>query len=149
MLQNLDRLLQEKHIRPTAMRLLVLDFLKSQRAAVSLNDLETAFHRSDRITLYRTLKTFEEKGLVHPIADGTGSVKFALCAGDCQTENHQDLHVHFHCSKCAETYCLPTTRIPEVSIPTDFAAEEVSLIVKGICGSCIPENAMQLQAKEQ
>ena len=149
MLQNLDMLLQAKHIRPTAMRLLVLEFLRSQKAAVSLNDLEAAFHRSDRITLYRTLKTFEEKGLVHCIADGTSSVKYALCADDCQTENHQDLHVHFHCSKCAETYCLPTARIPDISLPAEFAAEEVNLIVKGICGSCKAENAMQLQTKGQ
>ncbi|MDX5483056.1 MAG: transcriptional repressor, partial [Hymenobacteraceae bacterium] len=78
MLQNIENLLQEKQVKPTAMRLLVLEFLSKQQAAVSLNDLEAAFHRADRSTLYRTLKTFEEKGVVHSIADGTGSVKYAL-----------------------------------------------------------------------
>ncbi|MBJ6120077.1 transcriptional repressor [Pontibacter sp. BT310] len=149
MLQNIENTLHQKSIKPTAMRLLVLDFLSKQRAAVSLNDLEAAFHRADRITLYRTLKTFEEKGLVHSIADGTGSVKYALCADDCQAEDHQDLHVHFHCSNCAETYCLPAARIPDISLPADFAADEVSLIVKGVCARCKPENAMQLQTKGQ
>jgi Fur family transcriptional regulator, ferric uptake regulator len=149
MLQSLDTRLHDKGIKPTAMRLLVLDFLLQHPMAVSLNDLETSFHRADRITLYRTLKTFEEKGLVHSIADGTGIIKYALCADDCQTENHQDLHVHFHCSWCAETYCLPTTRIPEVSLPANFAAEEVNLTVKGVCGNCKTKNAMQLQVKGQ
>ena len=76
-MKDLDNLLQQKQVRPTAMRLLVLGYLLKQAAAISLNDLETYFHRSDRITLYRTLKTFEEKGLVHKIDDGTGSVKYA------------------------------------------------------------------------
>ncbi|HEY4650931.1 MAG TPA: transcriptional repressor [Pontibacter sp.] len=137
MLKNLDNLLQEKEIRPTAMRLLVLDFLSSQETAVSLNDLEAALHRADRITLYRTLKTFEEKGLVHSIADGTGTIKYAMCADTCPAQEHHDLHVHFHCNRCAETYCLPKSRIPEITLPGNFRAEEVSLVVKGTCGHCM------------
>ena len=41
--------------------------------------LEKAFPRADRITIYRTLKTFEEKGIVHGIEEGTTEVKYALC----------------------------------------------------------------------
>lgn len=148
MLQQLEGLLQEHAIRPTAMRLLVLDYLSQQEKTVSLNDLEAAFHRSDRITLYRTLKTFEEKGLVHSVTDGSGSMKYGLCAEDCKTE-HRDLHVHFHCSRCGETYCLPTSRIPELSLPPGYQAAEVSLTVKGTCPHCVTENAMQLQGARQ
>jgi Fur family transcriptional regulator, ferric uptake regulator len=132
----LDHLLQQKQIRPTAMRLLVLDYLLKQAAAVSLNDLETYFHRADRITLYRTLKTFEEKGLVHKIDDGTGAVKYARCQEDCLTQEHHDLHVHFNCKVCGETFCLPTSRIPEIPLPDAFRAEEVSLLMKGVCAGC-------------
>lgn len=135
MLQSLDALLQERQIKPTAMRLLVLDFLSRQQAAVSLNDVEAALHRADRITLYRTLKTFEEKGLVHSIADGTGSVKYALCEEGCACAP-ADLHVHFHCNRCGETYCLPKYRIPEIPLPASFRQEEVNLVVKGTCANC-------------
>lgn len=135
MLQKLDNLLQEKQIKPTAMRLLVLDFLSKQQAAVSLNDVEAAFHRADRITLYRTLKTFDEKGLVHSITDGTGSVKYALCEEGCACAP-EDLHVHFHCNRCGETFCLPKSRIPEIPLPANFRQEEVSLVMKGTCASC-------------
>ena len=131
------------------MRLLVLEFLLRQPAAVSLNDLEASFHRSDRVTLYRTLKTFEEKGLVHSIGDGTGSVKFALCAEGCSPQEHHDLHVHFHCRQCSETYCLPKSRIPEVPLPDRFQTEEVNLMVKGLCATCAANNAMQLQTAGQ
>ena len=144
--KELEAQLNERKIKATTMRLLVLDFLLRQPAAVSLNDLEASFHRADRITLYRTLKTFEEKGLVHSIGDGTGAVKYALCAGSCRPQAHHDLHVHFHCSQCGETYCLPTSRIPEIPLPDNFLTEEVNLVVKGVCGSCADNNAMRLQA---
>jgi len=136
MLQDLNKNLQQKQIRPTAMRLLVLDYLLNQTSAVSLNNLESYFMHSDRITLYRTLKTFEEKGLVHRIDDGSGSVKYALCPEDCSTQEHHDLHVHFYCHKCGETFCLPKSHIPEIALPDKFKTEEVNLVVKGTCGSC-------------
>ncbi|PRY13836.1 Fur family ferric uptake transcriptional regulator [Pontibacter ummariensis] len=147
--KELESQLNERNIKPTAMRLLVLDFLLNQQTAVSLNELEASFHRADRITLYRTLKTFEEKGLVHGIEDGTGSVKYALCDDTCQPQEHQDLHVHFHCRQCAETYCLPKSRVPEIPLPGSFLPEEVNLVVKGVCGSCAEKNAMRLQAGGQ
>jgi len=136
MLQDLDKTLQQKGIRPTAMRLLVLDYLLQQAAAVSLSDLETYFYRADRITLYRSLKTFEEKGLVHHIDDGSGAVKYALCPADCSPQEHHDLHVHFFCNQCRETFCLPKSHIPDLALPDNFKTEEINLMVKGTCGKC-------------
>jgi Fur family ferric uptake transcriptional regulator len=130
-----DRLVQ-KQINLTAMRLLVLDFLEKQSTAVSLTDMEVAMGRTDRVTLFRTIKTFEEHGLVHRIEDGSGATKFALCQTDCDSQRHHDLHVHFYCSHCKETYCLPKTYIPEVTLPESYQAQERELIVKGICATC-------------
>jgi Fur family ferric uptake transcriptional regulator len=78
------------------MRELVLDILTEQKVAISSSDLEQKFQKSDRVTLYRTLKTFEEKKLIHSIDDGTGAVKYALCKESCQC-HPEDLHVHFFC----------------------------------------------------
>jgi Fur family ferric uptake transcriptional regulator len=136
MTRDIENTLKSKQVNPTAMRLLVLDFLTKQTAAISLNDLEKGMAPSDRITLYRTLKTFEEKGLVHSIEDGTGATKYALCEQDCDGENHHDLHVHFYCNTCKETFCLPNTRIPEMSLPKGFKQQEMNLIVKGVCQHC-------------
>lgn len=136
MTKDIEHKLKSKQINPTAMRLLVLDFLTKQTAAISLNDLEKGMAPSDRITLYRTLKTFEEKGLVHSIEDGSGATKYALCEQDCDGENHHDLHVHFYCNTCKETFCLPDTRIPEMTLPKGFRQQEMNLIIKGICELC-------------
>lgn len=136
MKEKIGEILQDKNIAPTAMRLLVLDFLMGQQVAISLTDLELAMGKTDRVTLYRTIKTFEENGLVHRIADGTGTTKFALCEADCGTDGHHDLHVHFYCTKCRETHCLPKVSVPEVALPASYRAEERQLVVKGICGNC-------------
>ena len=131
-----EKKLTDKKINPTAMRLLVLDSLLKQRSAISLSDLEKALETADRITIYRTLKTFEDKGLIHIIDDGTGSPKYALCLEDCDASKHHDLHVHFNCIVCKETFCLPNSKIPEVSLPDNFTSTEMNLVVKGICSAC-------------
>ena len=129
--------LKEKNIRPTAMRILVLETLNSEKRAISLTTIEKLFEKSDRITLYRTLKTFQEKGLVHSINDGTGATKFALCEEGCRCDIENDLHVHFHCRICSETFCLPKNRIPDVELPAHFKPDEINLLVKGTCPLCI------------
>ncbi len=136
MINSLEKILQNNGIRPTAMRLLVLDFLTNKKAAVGISDLEKNFENSDRITLYRTIKTFEENKLIHSINDGTGVTKYALCEEGCECDIHHDLHVHFHCRVCQETFCLPKYKIPVIPLPSNFKQEEANLVVKGICSKC-------------
>ena len=131
----LEQKLENRNIKPTTMRLLVLRQLVETGAAISLKDLEGKFERADKATLYRTLKTFEDKKLIHSIDDGTGSVKYGLCEEGCECEP-QDQHIHFHCAKCGETYCLTQSRIPQIQIPTGFNASSASMVYKGSCANC-------------
>ena len=133
---NVESKLILKQINPTANRMLVLDFMLDQHSAISLSDIEKGLAPTDRVTIYRTLKTFEEKGLVHSIGDGTGIPKYALCMEDCDSDGHHDLHLHFYCSACKETYCLPKIWIPKVNLPDKFRADEVDLLIKGLCDKC-------------
>ena len=73
-----DKFLESKGVRPTAMRLLVFKYLATSKVAKTLTDIENAFAKADRTTLYRTLKTFEEKAIVHKIDDGSGITKYAM-----------------------------------------------------------------------
>lgn len=118
------------------MRLLVLRELVESNSAISLKNLESHFEKADRATLYRTLKTFEEKKLIHGIDDGTGSVKYALCEEGCECEP-QDQHIHFHCSECGETYCFMQSKIPQTQIPVGFKASSASMVYNGTCVNCI------------
>ncbi|GEQ87422.1 transcriptional regulator [Patiriisocius marinistellae] len=136
MMKNIEQLLGEKNIRVTAMRLLVYKFLAEKKIAVALSDIENAFAKADRTTLYRTVKTFEENGILHQIDDGTGITKYALCEKGCNCEIETDLHLHFHCNNCNETVCLTEHKIPQIKVPNGFVAEDVNLVVKGICEKC-------------
>ncbi|MBS4058320.1 MAG: transcriptional repressor [Bacteroidales bacterium] len=135
MKKEIDNILNLKNIKPTAMRELVLKVLTEQDRAISLADLEQKFDNADKTTLYRTLKTFEENKLIHSIDDGTGSVKYALCKETCQC-HPEDLHVHFLCTKCQQTYCLNDISIPSIDLPMNFKLETINMVVKGICSNC-------------
>lgn len=136
MAHPLEDTLIAKQITPTAMRLLVLDVLQRHPAALSLADVEALLQPVDRITVHRTLKTFTEKGLVHRVEDGSGAVKYALCAPTCTPTQHHDLHVHFFCTQCRETSCLPAVPIPAIILPGAYRVQETSLVMKGLCAPC-------------
>lgn len=128
--------LESKKVRPTAMRLLVYKYMAQSNVARTLGDIENAFAKADRTTLYRTLKTFEEKGIVHQIDDGTGTIKYALCEAGCNCDIGRDLHLHFHCNNCRETTCLTEHKIPQINLPDGYIAEDMNLVIKGICEHC-------------
>ena len=135
-MKDIEKLFASKDLRVTAMRLLIYKFLAEKEVAVTLSVIENAFEKADRTTLYRTIKTFEEKDIVHQIDDGTGITKYALCEQGCSCDIKTDLHLHFHCNNCNETICLTNHKIPHIKVPDGFVSENVNLVVKGICDKC-------------
>ncbi|HEA23737.1 MAG TPA: transcriptional repressor [Pricia antarctica] len=133
---EIEKTLKKNSVRPTAMRILIYKYMAKKKIAVVLTDIENAFAKAERTTLYRTLKTFEEKGIVHQIEDGTGISKYALCEPGCHCELDRDLHLHFHCSNCDETVCLTEHKIPHINLPEGYVAEDANLVLTGICEKC-------------
>ncbi|QYJ69345.1 Fur family transcriptional regulator [Flavobacterium litorale] len=133
---DIVKILENKRVRPTAMRLLVYKLLANRENAISLGELEKDFKTSERSTLYRTIKTFEERGLVHAIEDGTGIIKYAICENQFTTKGNNDLHLHFRCNTCQETVCLTDYKIPQINLPKGYEAENMNLIIRGICEKC-------------
>lgn len=135
-MNEIEKLLEEKKVRPTAMRILIYKFMAQKDVAVTLTDIESVFAKADRTTLYRTLKTFEENSIVHQIEDGTGVSKYALCESGCNCDIERDLHLHFHCSNCNTTVCLTEHKIPHINLPEGYVADDANLVLKGICDKC-------------
>lgn len=131
-----EELLKHYNLRVTKSRLEVIDFFSQQSSAISAQDIEAALPDADRVTMYRTLKTFEEKGIIHKAIDGTDIAKYALCGGKCGEHSHQDNHAHFHCSECQSTTCIEDITIPELKLPDHYATESINIIIKGICAQC-------------
>lgn len=134
-MNNEEEILKNRNVKPTAVRLLVLRCLMEQENAVSLKDLEILLIHSDKSTLFRTLKTFEQQKVIHSIADGTGMSKYALCLKNCECAV-EDQHFHFHCTKCESTFCLPKQSIPSIRLPPKFTIQQANLVLKGICANC-------------
>ena len=135
-MEQVDKILEQKAVRITPMRQLLLAYFIQENAILGLSELEIAFPKSDRTTIYRTLKTFAESGIIHSIENGTHEVKYGLCHEHCTPEQHLDLHPHFHCSKCQQIICLEDTFIPVMELPDRFTATEINMTIKGICPNC-------------
>jgi Fur family ferric uptake transcriptional regulator len=126
-------------LRNTEIRREILTLFLETEYALSHQYIEKKLStKFDRVTLYRTLKSFEENGLIHRIANDTDTIEYALCKDDCHEQNHKhnDNHAHFRCEKCLKTYCLEHVGIPDLHIPNGFNAQEFQLLVSGICAKC-------------
>ena len=117
--------LEQREIKPTAIRLLILKTMMQHKEAFSLLDLENDLDTVDKSTIYRTIT----------IDDGSGSLKYAVCSNDCNCEV-DDLHTHFYCEKCHRTFCLKSIHIPMVTLPQGFTVNSVNYVLKGLCADC-------------
>ena len=131
-----DKLLKTFKLRHTPGREAILLLFLKRNYALSHADIEKEVEDTlDRVTVYRTLKTFLSRGLIHKVLDNQGSLKYALCSENCTSVHHQHEHIHFKCSKCEQTSCLDV-EIPPVKLPKGFKPEEMNLLVQGICDQC-------------
>lgn len=136
-----EHILEQREIKPTALRLLILQAMMQAGCAVSLTDLETKLGTVDKSTIYRTLTLFLSHHLVHQVEDGSGHTKYALCAEQCHCgeDRHRslrDLHPHFYCECCQRTFCFRDQHIPAVDIPEGFHLHSANYVLKGICPEC-------------
>jgi Fe2+/Zn2+ uptake regulation proteins len=132
----IEKILNQKAVRITPMRQLLLEYLLQEKKSCGLTELETKFPKAERTTIYRTLKTFEEKGIVHSINNELGEVKYALCKEHCTSIDHIDYHPHFQCEECKQLTCMDNLVIPIMELPKGYLSKEITMMIKGICPDC-------------
>jgi Fur family transcriptional regulator, ferric uptake regulator len=131
------KLLDEFGLRQTNCRRDILSVFLIQNHALSHAHIEESLSGEfDRVTIYRTLKTFLEKGLIHKVLDDEGTPKYALCNTTCNGHTHNHEHVHFKCTSCGETNCMEDIEIPALSLPQGYKMKEANLLIQGVCGAC-------------
>jgi len=136
-MNNSINILKKHKLRITDCRAEILEHFTIKGIALSHADIEKHFGETyDRVTIYRTLNTFLESGLVHKVPDDAGQQKYAVCHADCGVHVHHDLHVHFKCQKCDSINCLDETPIPEIILPNGFQFKDANFLVSGICNKC-------------
>lgn len=134
---HVDVILRKNQLSITGSRKKILELFLSSRGALAHADIERrAGEKFDRVTVYRTLQTFVDKGIIHSIPTADNSIRYALCKEDCKEGHHHDNHVHFICNTCERTICLDEVSVPEVILPKEFAAFQSQMVVTGVCQEC-------------
>ncbi|MEM8523149.1 MAG: transcriptional repressor [Bacteroidota bacterium] len=134
--QKIIKLLKDNGLRKTEVRIKVLNAFLESDQAYGQGALEAQFENLDRITLYRTLRTFEQKGIIHQAIDGSGKTKYAICTDSCTEHQHYDHHAHFHCKACDKTICLEEIEVPKIETPSKYKVEQSHLVLRGLCEDC-------------
>lgn len=133
-MKNTYHFLENKNLAKTPCRIEILKVLEQKGVALSENEIK--HHLSydyDRVTIFRTLKTFLQKGIIHSITLDGKDVRYALSA---PTHSEKKLHAHFHCTLCRDVQCLKNISIDEPVLPEGFSAKDFDLVINGFCHKC-------------
>lgn len=133
---RISELLRRSNLSVTEGRKKILSLFLQSPDALSHGDIERkAGEKFDRVTVYRTLQAFVEKGIIHTIPTADNSVLYALCKG-CEEGHHHDDHVHFVCDNCGTTICLDDVVSPQIDLPEGYSARSVQVVINGTCKNC-------------
>ena len=134
---QVQQTLRRHNMSVTGSRKKILHLFLEQPGALAHGDIEKkAGEKFDRVTIYRTLQTFVEKGLIHTIPTADNTIRYALCKEACTEGHHHDHHVHFVCSSCHITYCLDDVVTPTVKLPEGYSYNKIEVVAEGICENC-------------
>jgi Fur family transcriptional regulator, ferric uptake regulator len=134
---QIQSLLKNNQLSVTDSRTKILELFLASNGAIAHGDIEKKTgEKFDRVTVYRTLQTFVDKGIIHTIPTADNTVRYALCKDNCTEGHHHDHHVHFVCELCGKTSCLDGVVVPEVNLPKAYKIKQVDVVVNGICKEC-------------
>ena len=130
---QVEEILKKNHLSITGSRQKIMQLFLNANGALAHADIEKKTGENfDRVTVYRTLQSFVEKGIIHLIPTRDNSIKYALCKDDCEAGHHHDNHVHFICDECNKTICLDDVTVPQVKLPKGFTPQHAEMVVNGI-----------------
>lgn len=134
---QIDSILKRNQLSVTGSRKRILELFLDSKGALAHGDIEKKTgEKFDRVTVYRTLQVFLEKGIIHNIPTADNSIRYALCKNDCTEGHHHDNHVHFVCNNCGDTTCLADVLVPSVKLPIGFVPDDYQMVVRGTCKAC-------------
>lgn len=127
-----SELLKERNVRPSLQRICILDYLLAKRNHPTVStiyvDLLPQIPTLSRTTVYNTLETLCESGLVITLDVGDGSIHY---------DADITPHAHFKCEKCGKIFDILLT--PEdfrKRVPEGFSIERLQLYAFGLCAKC-------------
>jgi Fur family ferric uptake transcriptional regulator len=121
----------------TSTRSEILSVLLDSKLALSMVEIRAVLkEKCDRITLYRNLKLFTNKGILHQVhVDGQAS-KYVLPNSIVEPKMIYEEHMHFKCMRCKQVKCLPQYTLDGVELPEGHKMLGANFVVFGICNLC-------------
>ena len=89
---QIKELLKKRNLKATTARLSLLTKMEGNGSAMSYSAIQAALNPIDRVTLYRTIESLKEKGIIHKAFQENSEIYYALCSNRCE-ENH---HHHYN-----------------------------------------------------
>ncbi len=134
-------LLRRFGLKATSTRAKVLEVLYESPTALSHGDITERLsgHNIDKVTLYRTLNTFAESGLVHKVATEDRNWHYAFFMHEDTDSASQGNHAHFVCNECERIYCLPMQTFdptPQIKEKSGFIIKSREYRLHGLCPEC-------------
>ena len=131
-------ILSANGISRTEFRTELLNFFYSSSKSLSVDDILNHFDNSiNKVTIYRSLESFEKKGLIHKVPAVNHVKKYSLCKeNECDSSSHNHNHGHFICYSCTQTFCLEEMKSPDIISPKGFYIQELKLTAEGYCEDC-------------
>ena len=138
MLDEFKNILLDNGISPSFHRIKIYEYLINNKthptAEMIYSNMITQIPTLSKTTIYNTLKTFTQKGLISAITIEDNEVRF-----DADT----DFHGHFKCNNCGSLYDLYKDDLPQEIIKgleqksiLNNTITEAHLYFKGICKNC-------------
>ena len=135
-MKNIKERLLEKGISPSVHRIKILEYLAENFTHPTVEEIFHSLSEEiptlSKTTVYNTLKTFEEKGLIRSLS---------IFEKETRYEYNLAPHSHFQCVICGkiydvdETFAFENNRFVEGN-----KVLEHYVIFKGICEKCLQTN---------
>ena len=132
---QIKKLLQKRKLKATNIRISLLNKMGEHGSAISYSAIKKALNPINRVTLYRTIESLKEKGIIHKAFQENSEVYYAICGNTCGENHHHHEHVHFKCLKCNTISCEKLDQILEFSL-SDFIVNKISINLEGVCKFC-------------
>lgn len=124
-------ILKKYQINITKTRLLMLNtFLESGEPLTQNHFIGDSVLALDRTSIFRTLKLFARKKIIHRVPSTDGITRYLL------QQASATVHTSFICSSCRKVVPLKTLVLPEVELPKDFMQQNMEIVIDGLCNAC-------------
>lgn len=127
--------LRKRSLKATPNRISILDAISDYGKAIPYSKIQSQFLNLDRVTLYRTLNSLAESGLIHKVSVENDESFYAICSSQCTTHEHHHQHVHFKCTRCNEVTCVQSSTLKDLNIP-GYEIDSFEIQAVGICKGC-------------